>query len=472
DGTEPADAIAKLTSAISTLRNDEGPVLIRLRVPRLSGHSGQDTQAYKDELFIRDEQMRDPLPKLQSYLVPDLLSVREWERIETSAKEQVANALQAARNRPEPDTSTLYHHRYVETNTQTGSEQLSLFGGAACEGYSAPQGSETPNPEPARVNLLTAVRRTLEHELKVNKRLLVFGEDVGPKGGVHAATLGLQDAFGDKRVFDTSLSEEGIIGRAVGMAYAGLTPVAEIQFRKYADPAQEQLTDCGTIRWRTNNQFAAPIVVRMPGGHSKCGDPWHSMSDEVMFAHMVGWQVAYPSNAEDGVGLLRSALRSNNPTMFFEHRNLLDAPSARRPYPGDDFIVPFGKAKFLQTGNDVTVITWGAMVERILEASQQISTSVEILDLRTISPWDREAVLTSVEKTGRALIVHEDTLTAGFGAEISAVISSEAFLSLKAPVERLAPRDIPMPYNVGLLQAALPSVELIADKILELAEFE
>ncbi len=469
DGTDPVDAITKLTSAISSVRTNNGPVLIRLRVPRLSGHSGQDTQAYKDELFIRDEQMRDPLPKLRSYLVPDILSEREWERIDSRAKNEVSSALEAARNRAEPKTETLYHHCYVEDNEET--PQLSLFGGVAAEGISLPKGTETPSPEPARVNLLTAIRRTLEHELSVNDRLVVFGEDVGPKGGVHAATLGLQDAYGDKRVFDTSLSEEGIIGRAVGMAYAGLTPVAEIQFRKYADPAQEQLTDCGTIRWRTNNQFAAPIVVRMPGGHSKCGDPWHSMSDEVMFAHMVGWQVAYPSNAEDGVGLLRSALRSNNPTMFFEHRNLLDAPSARCPYPGDEFVVPFGKAKLLQAGTDVTVITWGAMVERVLQATKQIATSVEVLDLRTISPWDREAVLSSVEKTGRALIVHEDTLTAGFGAEISAVISAEAFLSLKAPVERLATRDIPMPYNVGLLQAALPSVELIADKILELAEF-
>ena len=172
--------------------------------------------------------------------------------------------------------------------------------------------------------MLTAIRRTLEHELAVNPRVLVFGEDVGRKGGVHAATLGLQERFGEDRVFDTSLSEEGIIGRAVGMALAGLMPVPEIQFRKYAEPAAEQLHDCGTIRWRTVNRFAAPMVVRMPGGFFKCGDPWHSQCNEVQFLHAVGWQLAMPSNAEDAVGLLRTALRGNEPVIFFEHRFLLD----------------------------------------------------------------------------------------------------------------------------------------------------
>ena len=199
--------------------------------------------------------------------------------------------------------------------------------------------------------MLTAIRRTLEHELAVNPRVVVFGEDVGRKGGVHAATLGLQEKFGAARVFDTSLSEEGIIGRAVGMALAGLMPVPEIQFRKYADPAVEQLNDCGTMRWRTANRFAAPMVVRMPGGFFKCGDPWHSQSNEVQFVHAIGWRVAMPSNAEDAVGLLRSAMRGNDPTIFFEHRAMLDGAWARRPYPGDDFVVPFGKAQAAAHGH-------------------------------------------------------------------------------------------------------------------------
>src|SRR5699024_6293653 len=185
-------------------------------------------------------------------------------------------------------------------------------------------------------------------------------EDVGAKGGVHAATMGLQTEFGKNRVFDTSLSEEGIIGRSVGLAYSGLMPVAEIQFRKYADPATEQLNNCGTIRWRTASRSAAPIVVRMPGGFATCGDPWHSLTNEVSFVHAVGWQVAFPSNAQDAAALLRAAMRNNNPTIFFDHRNLLDAKYARKPYPGNEFVVPFGKAKKLQEGDKLTVVTWGA----------------------------------------------------------------------------------------------------------------
>ena len=214
----------------------------------------------------------------------------------------------------------------------------------------AAAGDATPRPQGARINMLTAIRRTLEHELAVNPRVLVFGEDVGRKGGVHAATLGLQERFGEDRVFDTSLSEEGIIGRAVGMALAGLMPVPEIQFRKYAEPAAEQLHDCGTIRWRTVNRFAAPMVVRMPGGFFKCGDPWHSQCNEVQFLHAVGWQLAMPSNAEDAVGLLRTALRGNEPVIFFEHRFLLDGAAGRRPWPGDDFVLPFGKANRVREG--------------------------------------------------------------------------------------------------------------------------
>jgi 2-oxoisovalerate dehydrogenase E1 component len=333
------------------------------------------------------------------------------------------------------------------------------------EGLSAP-------PEPVRINMLTAIRRTLEYELKSNPKMLVFGEDVGLKGGVHAATMGLQAEFGADRVFDTSLSEEGIIGNAVGMAQAGLRPVAEIQFRKYADPAMEQLNDCGSMRWRTANRFSAPIVVRMPGGFgSKCGDPWHSVSSEVTFAHAIGWQVAYPSNAEDATGLLRTALRSNNPTIFFEHRAQLDSSWARRPYPGDAFAIPFGVAKTVQAGMDLTVVTWGAMVERCIAASELAEASVEVIDLRTIVPWDREAVLESVRKTHRCLIVHEDTMTAGFGAEIVAVVAKEAFLKLDAPVERMSVPDIPLPYNVHLLEAVLPSVSSIAEQMRATLDF-
>jgi 2-oxoisovalerate dehydrogenase E1 component len=297
----------------------------------------------------------------------------------------------------------------------------------------------------------------------------VFGEDVGVKGGVHLVTEGLQRKFGAERVFDTSLSEEGIIGRAVGMAISGLVPVAEIQFRKYADPATEQLNNCGTMRWRTANRFAAPIVVRMPGGFGKdVGDPWHSLSSEVTWAHALGWQVAIPSNAADAVGLLRAAMRSGNPTIFFEHRSLLMTSDGSAPYPGDDYVLPLGRANVLREGDRVTVVTWGAMVHRCVEAAGLVGDGVELIDLRTVAPWDRDAVLASVRKTGRCLIVHEDTRTAGFGAEIAATLARDAFWHLDAPVDRLTVDDVPMPYHPVLLDAVLPGAESIAARITEL----
>jgi 2-oxoisovalerate dehydrogenase E1 component len=250
------------------------------------------------------------------------------------------------------------------------------------------------------------------------------------------------------------------------MAIGGMMPVAEIQFRKYADPAAEQLNNCGTLRWRTANRFAAPIVVRMPGGYGKdVGDPWHSVSDEVRFAHAYGWQVAMPSNASDAVGLLRAAMRGANPTIFFEHRSLLMTGDGSARYPGDDYVLPFGRARVVRAGTDLSLVTWGAMVHRCSAAASRFEERVELIDLRTIAPWDRACVLESVSRTGRCLIVHEDNITAGFGAEIASVVAQDAFWHLDAPVQRLAPRDVPMPYHPLLLAAVLPDVDQIAQHI-------
>jgi 2-oxoisovalerate dehydrogenase E1 component len=470
DGTDPAEASGLIKEVISWVRSGRGPALLRLTVPRLCGHSGQDTQAYKSHEVIEEEQTRDPLDKLYHYLVPALFSEAEWRELDLSIHQEVQTAQEAALQRPDPDPAAITRYLFAETKPD-GSPDLQQVGGLAREGHRFPPSSDIPQPEPTRINMLAAIRRTLEVELRSNPKVLVFGEDIGPKGGVHAVTMGLQEAFGEARVFDTSLSEEGIIGRAVGMALAGLLPVAEIQFRKYADTCTEQLNNCGTIRWRTANRFAAPIVVRMPGGFAKCGDPWHSVCNEVQWLHSLGWQVAFPSNAEDAVGLLRAALRSNNPTVFFEHRNLLDNAWARRPYPGDQFVLPMGKAKIVQEGTKLTIVTWGAMVQRAELAARQAGASVEILDLRTLCPWDKESVLTSVRKTRRCLIVHEDTATAGFGAEISAVLVREAFFSLDAPIERTTTPDVLIPYNVDLMNAVLPGVDQIAAKIRALIEF-
>lgn len=256
------------------------------------------------------------------------------------------------------------------------------------------------------------------------------------------------------------------------MALAGLLPVPEIQFRKYADPAFEQISDLGTIRWRTANKFAAPVVVRIPVGFGKkTGDPWHSVTAEATYAHTLGWRIAFPSNAADAVGLLRSALRGDDPTFFFEHRALLDTPEGRRPYPGDEYCLPFGAATRLIEGDELTVITWGSMVPRCLEAAKDFPGRVEVLDLRTISPWDKDQVLESVSCTGKALVVHEDTLTAGFAAEILAVIAEQGFTFLDAPVARLATPDVPIPFNNQVMEAILPGVERIRDKMKDLLEF-
>ena len=457
DGADPFAASTLIDEAVAAVRGGGGPVFLRLRVPRLSGHSGQDTQAYKSAEQIAEERARDPLLALRRRLVPGELSGGAWQALEAECESLVQAALARIEARPQLATAGVARHVFTERGDD-GKPELQAQGGQWRDGAVPPAGTPTPRPEGARINMLTAIRRTLEHELASNPRVLVFGEDVGVKGGVHAATLGLQERFGEDRVFDTSLSEEGIIGRSVGMALAGLMPVPEIQFRKYAEPAAEQLHDCGTMRWRTMNRFAAPMVVRMPGGFFKCGDPWHSQCNEVQFIHAIGWQVAMPSNAEDAVGLLRTALRGNEPVIFFEHRFLLDGAAARRPWPGDDFALPFGRANRLRDGAELTVVSWGAMVERCEQAATESAIDVELLDLRTLAPWDRDAVLESVAKTRRCLIVHEDTITAGFGAEIAAQLAERAFFDLDAPVERLAMPDVPSPHSPLLLDAVVPGV--------------
>jgi 2-oxoisovalerate dehydrogenase E1 component len=464
DGTDPATAAALVREAQQHVRDRRGPCLLRLTVPRLQGHSFQDTQAYKSDATVEAEWARDPLPRLRDYLVPAVLSEAEWDAVVAEADGAVEAACARAEQRPVADPDT------VLNNVFSGAEPQAM-GGLRAAGIALLAGSATPKPEGARINMVTAIRRTLDHELGVNPRVLLFGEDIGPKGGVHAVTLRLQEKHGESRVFDTSLSEEGIVGRAVGMAMAGLMPVPEIQFRKYADPAVEQINDCGTVRWRTNNRFAAPMVLRMPVGFFKCGDPWHSQTNEVQFVHSPGWKVAVPSNAEDAVGLLRGALRGDDPVMFLEHRAMLDAAWARRPYPGDNFVLPFGQARLTLRGDRITIVTWGAMVERCEEAAKASGHAADVIDLRTLMPWDKGAVLESVSRTHRCLIVHEDLRTAGFGAEIAAVVADEAFMELDAPVARLTMPDVPSPHNPVLLNHVVPSVARIRDKIDALVAF-
>ena len=469
DGCNPAEAAALIAECVDHVRGGAGPALVHLTVPRLSSHSGPDNQkGYRTDAEIAVDTARDPLPRLRAHLVPAFMSESDWAALEEEVARNVDAGLTAARARAVPDAASVKRFIYAEP-VRDG--DVRTFGGLSVAERAALGGSEAAAADGDVMRLAEAVRRTLASELKANPKLVVFGEDVGRKGGVHLVTEGLQKRFGADRVFDTSLSEEGIIGRAVGMAVSGLMPVAEIQFRKYADPAHEQLNNTGTMRWRTANQFAAPIVVRMPGGFGKdVGDPWHSLSSEVTWAHALGWQVAMPSNAADAVGLLRAAMRSANPTIFFEHRSLLMTSEGSARYPGDDYVLPFGRASKLRDGDDITVVTWGAMVHRCTEAADQFDGGVDLLDLRTIAPWDRAAVLESVRRTGKCLIVHEDTTTAGFGAEIAAVLAREAFWFLDAPVERLTVDDVPMPYHPVLLEAVLPDAARIAARMQAMLE--
>jgi len=460
-GFDPARAPDLIQEAIQYVRGGSGPCLLHLRVPRLSGHTFIDNQAYRSQAELQAESERDPVLGLEP-----VLGSASMRSIQAEVDAELREALEQVRQMPEPKAASVGEHLFFAGIPQQVGGLLPELG---------PRTLPTPRPAPSagpRVNLIDAVRVVIEQELERNPRALVFGEDVGIKGGVHGATVGLQERFGAGRVFDTSLSEEGIIGRAVGLALAGLLPIPEIQFRKYADPATEQLNDCGTIRWRTAGRFAAPLVVRIPVGYGKkTGDPWHSVTGEAVFAHSLGWKLAFPSNAADAAGLLRTALRGEDPCFFFEHRALLDAPEARRPDPGPDHTVPFGRAATLTEADELTLVTWGAMVYPALEAAAQFEGRVEVLDLRTISPWDQEAVLVSVRKTGRCLVVHEDGWTAGFGAEILATLGEAAFFELDAPLRRVAVRDLPIPYSAGLMSAVLPNTEQLAAAIADLLAF-
>lgn len=469
DGTNPLEAAQMIYDAVHHVR-ENGAALARLRVPRLQGHTyGEDQRAYKTDAQLAHELESDPVTHVRDFVLQSGMRADEWDVMVNDVRAELRTALSEAEAMPDPDPAQATRNVFFngDANAQ---------GGLRPENAQLPVLFDAPKPGGARMNMLDAIRKTLEHELRVNPRMLLFGEDVGPRGGVHRATVGLQKEFGETRVLDTSLNEEGIVGRALGLAWAGLLPVPEIQFRKYADPAQMQLDDTGTTRWRTANKFANPMVVRMPLGFAvkqfgALGDPWHSPTAEVVYAHMPGWRVAFPSNAEDAVGLLRTALRGDDPTIFLEHRALLDTNHARRPYPGEDFCLPFGAASRVAKGDELTVITWGECVYRCGDAAKDFSGRVEILDLRTIVPWDREMVLSCVKKTGKAMVVHEDLITAGFAGEIVATIARDVFLDLDAPIERVATADVPIPFSVELLNAVIPSVERIRAVMEKLLRF-
>ncbi|TMK66391.1 MAG: dehydrogenase [Actinobacteria bacterium] len=461
DGRDYFETRMKATDAVQRIRAGQGPALVHALVTRPYSHSLSDDQKkYRPPEELRDEAEHDPIRLLeQALLNAGALTQEQLEAMRAEAVQLVADAAREVLAEPKPAPRTAIEQ-------VTGPSPV----------------TEVPPDPPADGDPIAfgdAINHCLREEMARDERIRVFGEDVADgdprvldavpgKGGVFGITYGLQREFGEARCYNTPLAEANIVGRAVGQAIRGLRPSPEIQFFDYIWTAMQQLkTEAATLRWRSNGAFTCPMVVRVPiGGYLTGGAIWHSQCGESIFAHIPGLLIAFPSRARDAAGLLRTAFRFDDPVMFLEHKHLYRQGYNRDPYPPPDWMLPFGRGAYVARGERVTVVTWGATVHRTVLASRAITDDdgssggiVEIIDLRTIMPWDKEIVAESVAKTGRLLVVHEDTLTCGFGAEVAAWVADACFEYLDAPVWRLAASDTPVGYEPGLERAILPQVE-------------
>ena len=473
DGTDFADSYRAMLKAVAYARERRGPALVHASVIRPYSHSlSDDERLYKTPEERQEEALRDPLKKMAARLLKDgILAEKEIDalhaEVEKGLNSDAQRALEA--RKPEKDTAGLW----VFSPTIDPSS----------EAFSTPA-----IPEGKPDTMVAAINRTLKDEMTVNPRIVVFGEDVADcsraasleevqgKGGVFKVTHGLQRTFGSDRVFNSPLAEANIIGRAVGMSVRGLKPVVEIQFFDYIWPAMQQLRDeMSMMRYRSGNNWTCPMVVRVPiGGYLRGGAPYHSQTGESIFAHSPGIRIAYPSNAQDAAGLLRTAIRCDDPVLFLEHKHLYRQTYNKGEYPGRDYMVPFGKAAVRREGTDVVVFTWGALVQRSLLAAQQAEkdgVSVAVVDLRTLVPCDWAGIRQWVERTSRVVIAHEEQLTCGFGAEIAARIAYDHFGHLDAPVRRVASMDTPVAYCPDLEEAILPNSATVLAAILETARY-
>ncbi|MCU1369657.1 MAG: bfmBAB [Ilumatobacteraceae bacterium] len=474
DGTDYFGVRDAAASIVAHIRAGVGPALIHADVVRPYSHSAADTQSkYRSVEELAEEARHDPIDRFARDLVEGgVLSEAEVGALRDAARQEVADAASAALAAPRPDPATIGDHL-------TALPALPDPGPPAV-------GTGADDDDADAVPLGEAIKRTLHEAMAADERIRVFGEDVADareqvlagvegKGGVFGTTHGLQRAFGQARCFNTPLSEANIIGRAVGQGIRGLRPAPEIQFFDYIWPAMTQLrSEAATIRWRSNGTFSCPMVVRIPiGGYLTGGSIWHSQCGESIFAHIPGLSIAMPSRARDAAGLLRYAFRCEDPVLFLEHKHLLRQPSTVDPFPPEDWVLPFGIGDIRRPGDDVTIVTWGATVARSVDAAELVAEregiEAEVLDLRTILPWDHDLVAASAARTSRVLVVHEDTLTAGFGAEVAAWVGEHCFADLDAPVRRIGAADTPVAYEPTLERAILPQVDDIAAALTDLA---
>ena len=457
DGTDFLAVNAIAHSAFKYARQGKGPALIQAHVVRLFSHSSSDDQKkYRPEDSLNEDLKKDPIEMFSKKLIEKgILTELAYEEFKKEIVNHVNEAAEWALKQAEPAAETAI--KYV--SDESGKKDRLKY--------------KHGNKEGKPVVMVDAINHALREEMERNDKIYVFGEDVADgKGGVFTATKGLSTQFGNERVFNSPLAEASIMGVAIGMSLTGLKPCVEIQFGDYIFPAFMQIRDeLVMYRYRSNNLFESPVVIRVAVGGYIHGGLYHSQNIEAFFAHMPGLMIAYPSNAHDAKGLLKTALRLNDPVLFLEHKGLYRQSYATSPEPDADYLIPFGKAKIIKEGEDLTVVTYGAMVHESNFAAKKLEDegySVEIIDIRTIAPLDEEAIYKSVRKTGKAVVIHEDTLTAGFGAEIASKIAENCFESLDGPVKRIGATDSPIPYHPNLENFVLPSRNKIYSSLKEI----
>ena len=457
DGTNFFETHLAFKQAAERARKGQGPSIIVSNVVRLLPHSSSDDQRkYRTEDDLNQDQKRDPLLILKNQASENnFILQKEFEKMDLLVKDQVDSDVLWAETQSYPDEETALNHIYSTDPPITES---------------------VAKPIRDNIVIVDAINHALKEEMLQNNKMVIFGQDIAdPKGGVFTATKGLSDEFGTNRVFNSPLAESSIIGTAIGLAVSGYKPVVEIQFGDYIWTAMNQIrNEVVTMRYRSNNAWNCPLIIRTPVGGYIHGGLCHSQSIDGYFIHMPGIYLAYPSNASDAKGLLKMACRMNDPVLFMEHKGLYRQGYAATEEPDEDYVIPFGKGRIVSDGDILTVITWGAMVQKTIEAVKSLSLEkglVEIIDLRTLNPLDINIIKISIEKTGKALIVYEDNLTNGPGAEISAIIGEKCFEYLDGPIKRIASKDSPVPFNWFLENKVLPQTEDIALGIKELLEY-